>query len=60
MTEKEYYRRRFVLLKQQLELIEQYPEWFDKTLGKKGTEDFINSVLDEMIIIIQKLKEYEQ
>ena len=56
MTLREH-EQRVVILKQQLTLIQRYPNHFKKKLGKKGTENLVNSILDEMIEHIQWITE---
>ena len=52
MTRKEKeLRQRLAVLFQQLELYNRYPEEFEKPLGKSGTEEWLNRVLDEIKLI---------
>lgn len=39
-------RQRLALLFQQIELYRRYPEEFEKALGYKGSEDWLNQALD--------------
>jgi hypothetical protein len=50
-------RQRLALLFQQLELYRRYPEDFHKALGIKGTAEWLNLTLDE---VIEKRKEIEE
>ena len=48
--------QRLDILKQQLTLTVLYPDDFLKKLGKRGTEELINDILDEMNEINKYLK----
>ena len=49
--------QRLKILKQQLTLTILYPKAFLKQLGKDGTDEFINNILDEMNVIYKYLKD---
>ncbi|MEZ4933496.1 MAG: hypothetical protein R2788_15420 [Saprospiraceae bacterium] len=48
-------KQRLSILFQQLELYRRYPEDFEKALGKRGIEEWLNEVLDEINETNQKL-----
>ncbi len=57
MTDREkQLRLRLALLYQQIELFRRYPEDFEKALGKKGTEEWLNRTLDQIIQIRKELE----
>lgn len=58
MTSKER-KQRVAVLKQQLTLINLYPEDFIERLGKRGLEFFINEILDEILYHKEKLEKDE-
>ncbi len=47
---------RLNLLTKQLEVYRRYPEEFEKVLGRLGTQQWLDSVLDEMNYINRELK----
>ena len=47
------------ILEQQLTLAIKYSEHFEKVLGKKGVQNFIDRILDKMITNKRLLKELE-
>ena len=58
MTKREL-QNQLKLLEQQLTLAIKYTEHFEKVLGKKGVQSFIDKVLDKIIINKRLLKELE-
>ena len=58
MTKREL-QNQLKLLEQQLTLAIKYTEHFEKVLGKKGVQNFIDKVLDKIIINKRLLKELE-
>ncbi|MEZ4962419.1 MAG: hypothetical protein R2830_21505 [Saprospiraceae bacterium] len=57
MTDKrKLLRQRWTLLLMQLEVYRRYPESFWEALGKKGTEAWLNGVLDEINDIRRELQ----
>jgi hypothetical protein len=58
MTNKEkQLRQRLALIYQQIELLRRYPEEFQKALGKKGTDEWLDRTLDEANDIRRKIHE---
>lgn len=48
--------KRLTILFQQLEMIRLYPDSFHENLGKRGTKEFIDEILDEINLHRQALK----
>mgnify|MGYP000527744403 CR=1 FL=1 len=48
--------KRLTILFQQLEMIQLYPDSFHENLGKRGTKEFIDEILDEINLHRQALK----
>lgn len=46
---------RLKILKQQLTMINYYPESFEEKLGKEGIRELIDQILDEMISLKKTL-----
>ena len=53
MTHKERLQR-IRLLKQQLTLTQKYKKEFEDEIGKKGRELLVDSILDELYLLIKK------
>jgi hypothetical protein len=49
-------KMRLELLTKQLEVYRRYPEEYEKALGMKGIQQWLDDVLDEMIYINRELK----
>ncbi|MCB0519937.1 MAG: hypothetical protein H6577_20265 [Lewinellaceae bacterium] len=59
MTDKEKQLRQLLALYyQQIELFRRYPEEFEKALGKKGTEEWLDRTLDKVIRTRKELEEF--
>jgi len=59
VTKKQVHQNRLLVLFQQLKVIEIYPESFHEKLGIKGTELFVDEILDEINYHRQELKKLE-
>ena len=58
MTEREKQLRQLLALYyQQIELFRRYPADFEKALGKKGTEEWLDRTLDKVVRIRKELEE---
>jgi len=50
-------RQKLAIIYQQIELLRRYPEEFEKALGKKGIEEWLDKTLDEANEIRRRIRE---